>query len=390
MQKHNATLAPLIGRNTKNKKTTATFLIGLMFIIGGFLYQQDSSAEDLSSFSYAAISFTPDSQKLVFNRCQHQQLGTCHIHILDLKSNVLSYYQPPKDQQWYAAKFSPSGKQIVFVMAPLTPGYLPGEDKNKAYPDWGNAQIAIMDADGRNVRLLTNSKGYKMSPNFSWSGKKVVFVQGEMRKPGSKSLAAGLDAYEIDLESGNVRQLTDFRFFQMGRPSYLPGDERFVVTADTPGRIPGVNEKDIPALWEAQRKFDKEHNNSWVHIFNAGTGWQILEPKFDQLKGARSPLVDAQGNLYFNASNGRTLRRYRFLKDGELHDFLWLPNTGKFKFGGEILQDRFNEVAPDGSHLAVVTGSNNPRDYSGIFWLNFATDQWEEIHVPMEAHLINP
>jgi len=44
MQKRNATLAPLIGRNTK--KTTATFLIGLMLIIGVFLYQQDSSAED--------------------------------------------------------------------------------------------------------------------------------------------------------------------------------------------------------------------------------------------------------------------------------------------------------------------------------------------------------
>lgn len=388
MQKHNATLAPLIGRNTK--KTTATFLIGLMFIIGGFLYQQDSSAEDLSGFSYAAISFTPDSQKLVFNRCQYQQPGNCHIHVLDLKTKELSYYRPPSDQQWYAAKFSPSGKQVVFVLAPLTPGYLPGEDKNKNYPDWGNAQIALMDADGHNIRLLTNSKSYKMAPNFSWSGNKVLFVQGEMRKPGSKSVAAGLDAFEIDLESGNVRQLTDFKFFQMGRPSYLPGDERFVVTADTPGRIPGVNEKDIPALWEAQRKFDKEHNNSWVHIFNAQSNSQELQPLFSQFSWAMNPVVDAKGNLYFKASNGRTLRRYRFLKDGELHDFLWLPNTGKFKIGGEILQDRFNEVAPDGSHLAVVTGSNNPRDYSGIFLLDFATGEWEEIPVPAKAHLINP
>lgn len=389
MQKHNAKLAPLIGRNTK--KTTATFLIGLMFIIGGFLYQQDSSAEDLSGFSYAAISFTPDSQKLVFNRCQHQQPGNCNIHVLDLKTKALSYYQPPANQEWYAAKFSPSGKQVVFVLAPLSPGYLPGEDKNKAYPNWGNAQIALMDADGRNARLLTNSKGYKMAPNFSWSGKKVLFVQGEMRKPGSKSLAAGLDAYEIDLESGNVRQLTNFKCFEMGRPSYLPGDEQFVVDIYGLSKMPGVAENDILTLWKVRDAFEKKHNNSQFYIFNTGSGAQVLEPKFDQLKDARSPLVDAQGNLYFDASNGRTLRRYRFVEDEGLHDFLWLPNTGKFKYGGEVLQGRFKEVAPDGSHLAVVTGSSrNPRDYSGIFLLDFATGQWEEIHVPVEAHLINP
>lgn len=386
MQKHNATLAPLIGRNTK--KTTATFLIGLMFIIGGFLYQQDSSAEDLSGFSYAAISFTPDSQKLVFNRCQHQQPGNCNIHVLDLKTKALSYYQPPANQEWYAAKFSPSGKQVVFVLAPLTPGYLPGEDKNKVYPDFGNGQIAIMDADGRNVRLLTNSKGYKMAPNFSWSGKKVLFVQGEMRKPGSKSVAAGLDAYEIDLESGNIRQLTNFKFFQMGRPSYLPGDKQFVVDADGPSKMPGVAENDILTLWKVRDAFEKKNNNSQFYVFNAGTGWQVLEPKFDQLKDARSPLVDAQGSLYFYASNGRTLRHYRAVGGENLVDFSWLPSPNNFR--GISLQDRFREVAPDGSHLAVVTGSNNTRDYSGIFLLDFATDQWEEIHVPVEAHLINP
>lgn len=389
MQKNNATLAPLIGRNTK--KTTATFLIGLMFIIGGFLYQQDSSAEDLSGFSYAAISFTPDSQKLVFNRCQQQQPSHCNIHVFDLKTKELSSYQPPANQEWYAAKFSPSGKQIVFVAIPLTPGYLPGEDKKKVYPDFGNGQIAIMDADGRHARLLTNSKGYKMAPNFSWSGKKVLFVQGEMREPGSKSLAAGLDAYEIDLESSIARQLTNFKCFEMGRPSYLPGDEQFAVNIYGPSKMPGVAENDISTLWQVRDAFEKKHNNSQFYIFNAGAGAQVLEPQFEQLKGARSPLVDARGNLYFDADNGRSLRRYRFVKGEGLHDFLWLPNTGKFKYGGDVLQESFKEVAPDGSHLAVVTGSSrNPRDYSGIFLLDFATGQWEEIHVPVEAHLINP
>ena len=342
-----------------------TFFISLMLIFGG-MYQQDGSAEDLSGFSYAAISFTPDSQKLVFNRCQHQQPDNCNIHILDLKTKALSYYQPPANQEWYAAKFSPSGKQVVFVAAPLTPGYLPGEDKNKAYPDFGNAQIAIMDADGSNVRMLTNSKGYKMAPNFSWSGKKVLFVQGEMRKPGSKSLAAGFDAYEIDLESGNVRQLTNFKFFQMGRPSYLPGDERFVITADAPGRIPGVNEKDIPVLWEAQRKFDKEYNNSWVYIFNVSFGAQKLDRLFGQLVSAASPVVDAQGNLYFHAQPSSVDRFKLFRADVKGNLSSWeLPN----------MQPRYVEVSPDGRLWAVISKAASSGELNGIYVFDLTSNK---------------
>lgn len=360
----------------KVKKVSATFLIGLMFIIGGFMYQQDSSADDSSGFSYAAISFTPDSQKLVFNRCQQQQPGNCNIHVLDLKTKALSYYKPPANQEWYAAKFSPSGKQIVFVAAPLTPGYLPGEDKKKVYPDWGNAQIAIMDADGRHARLLTNSKGYKMAPNFSWSGKKVLFVQGEMRELGSKSLAAGFDAYEIDLESGGVRQLTNFKFFQMGRPSYLLGDEQFVVEASGPNNISGVN--DYPAYW---RNADKKYNNSWIYIFNASSGTQKLERLFGQLVSAASPVVDAQGGLYFHAQPSSVDRFKLFRADVKGNLSSWeLPN----------MQPRYVEVSPDGRLWAVISKAASPGELNGIHVFDLASNKWEEISALAEAQLINP
>ncbi len=366
------------------RKAIVVFIAGLMLMIGGCMFQQGSKASDSSEYTYAAISFTPDSQKLVFNRSNPGRSDHSRIHILDLKTKALSYYEPPANQVWYAAKFSPSGKQVVFVMAPRTPGSLPKEDKNQFYTDWGNAQIAIMDADGRNVRRLTNTSGYKMSPNFSWSGKKVIFTQGEMRAPGSKSIAAGLDAYEIDLESGHIRQLTDFRFFQLGRPSYLPGDEQFVVDANGPSKIPGVARGGNVEYW---RNSEKKYNDSQVYVFNAMAGSQKLEPLFGQLIHASAPVVDAQGNLYFYASNGRTLRHYQSMKDGVLRNYSDLPPPNQFR--GITLQPRYREVAPDGSRLAVVTGSRDPGDYRGIFLLDFATDRWEEIHVPVEAHLIN-
>jgi Tol biopolymer transport system component len=360
----------------ETKNTTYIFYISWMIVIGGFMYQQDCSADNSSGFSYAAISFTPDSQKLVFNRCQHQQPDNCNIHILDLKTKALSYYQPPANQEWYAAKFSPSGKHVVFVAAPLSPGYLQGEDKNKVYPDWGNAQIAIMDADGRNVRLLTNTKGYKMAPNFSWSGKKVLYVQGEMRKAGSKSVAAGFDAYEIDLESGNIRQLTDFKLFQMGRPSYLLGDEKFVVEASGPNNISGVD--DYPAYW---RNADKKYNNSWVYIFNANSGTQKLERLFGQLVSAASPAVDAQGSLYFHAQPSSVDRFKLFRVDVKGNLISWeLPN----------MQPRYVEVSPDGRRWAVISKAASPDELNGIHVFDLASNKWEEISASAEAHLINP
>ncbi|TAN49556.1 MAG: hypothetical protein EPN21_11625 [Methylococcaceae bacterium] len=350
----------------------------LLFIMGGCMSNTAMPVNDTSAFSYAAISFTPDSQKLVFNRCQESD--SCYIHILDLKTKALSYYRSPADQEWYAAKISPSGEQVVFVMAPMTSGYLPKEDKNRLYSDFGNAQIAIMDANGSNVRLLTHSKGYKMAPNFSWSGKKVIFAQGDMRKPGSKTIASHLDAYEIDLENGHIQRLTNFRFFQMGRPSYLPGDKQFVVDGDGPSKFPGIAENDISTI-DILRAFEKKHRNSQFYIFNVGTEAQALEPKFDQLKGAKSSMADAQGNLYFRAqpSSADRVKLYRSDTKGSL-DSWELPN----------MQLWFSEISPNGRLFAVISRAVYPGDLNSIHVFDLAGGKWEEISLPADANPIKP
>ena len=359
------------------RKTISIYLFGLMVAIGVGMYQQDSSANDSLGFSYAAISFTPDSQKLVFTRCKADDTD-CYIHIYDLKTKALSYYRPPKDQNWYAAKFSPSGKQVVFVLAPRVPDAESSAGDSRLYTDWSKSQIAIMDADGRNIRLLTKHSGLKLLPNFSWSGKKVIYVQGEMRKPGAKTMASKWDVFEINLETGVNNQLTGFKFYQIGRPSYLPGDDRFVVHALGPGKIPGVKDAvDSTYL----RGFEKNFNNSRVYVFDAKPGAQKLEPLFSQFLNASNPGVDSYGNLYFSAqpSSADRFRLFQSNTKSALHSW-YLPN----------MQPRYTEVSPDGRYWAVISPAAYPDDLNGIHLFEMASDKWETVSDTTVARLINP
>jgi hypothetical protein len=112
-----------------------------------------------------------------------------------------------------------------------------------------------------------------------------------------------------------------------------------------------------------------------------GTGTQVLEPKFDQLINATSPLVDAQGNIYFQAqpTSAARIRIFRSDTKGNLHSWDW-----------RSMQLRFSEVSPDGHLWAVISRAAYPGDLNGIHMLDLASGKWEEVVVPIAANLINP
>ncbi|WP_410968582.1 TolB family protein, partial [Salmonella sp. SAL4443] len=81
--------------------------------------------------------------------------------------------------------YSADGKQIVF-------------SSNRD----GHLQLYIMDADGGNVRKLTDAPGcYNGGPFFSPDGKRVIFRADRKKKDE-------LQVYVIDADGKNERQLT--------------------------------------------------------------------------------------------------------------------------------------------------------------------------------------
>ena len=84
-------------------------------------------------------------------------------------------------------------------------------------------QIGIMRADGSDWRLLTDTDSYKAHPSFSADGKKLIFLSARSKqRKGRKTMVQGLDAWEVEIDTGNLRQLTNISAYGMSPPQYMP------------------------------------------------------------------------------------------------------------------------------------------------------------------------
>lgn len=110
------------------------------------------------------------------------------------------------DRYLSAARWSPDGKQIVFHRF-AKPG------------DWQWLQAIVINSDGTNERLLTQTKGASdRDPVFSPDGKSVLFAR-LMRANNERNVCI------LDLESGNIKKITDFG---VAFPDWSPDGKQIV------------------------------------------------------------------------------------------------------------------------------------------------------------------
>lgn len=126
--------------------------------------------------------------------------------------------------------FSPDGKEIVFcstrsgfeIANPTT------EDKLRLErdPAW-YGEIYVMNADGSNVRRLTNAPGYDGGPFFSPSGERIVW-----RRFDESGMNA--DVFTMNRQGGDVQRVTDFKCMSWA-PFYHPSEKYLIFTANKLG-----------------------------------------------------------------------------------------------------------------------------------------------------------
>ena len=126
--------------------------------------------------------------------------------------------------------FSPDGKQIVFCslrsafpLEKLTPEQRAHYDKDPAY--WGD--IYLMNADGSNVRRLTEAPGYDGGPFFSPDGKRIVW-----RHFAESGMIA--DVWTMATDGSDKRRITDFKSMSWA-PYYHPSGKYFIFTSNKLG-----------------------------------------------------------------------------------------------------------------------------------------------------------
>ena len=89
----------------------------------------------------------------------------------------------------------------------------------------GNEDIYVMDADGGNVRRLTNHTSQDASPSWSPDGRSIAFFS--LRDDNPETAEINPEIYVMDADGGNVRRLTNHIAWDFA-PSWSP-DSRFVV-----------------------------------------------------------------------------------------------------------------------------------------------------------------
>ncbi|HEY2867074.1 MAG TPA: winged helix-turn-helix domain-containing protein [Pyrinomonadaceae bacterium] len=126
------------------------------------------------------------------------------------------------------AAWSPDGSQIVF-------------DNRTA----DNSQIFTVNADGGDLRQLTDGQQPDYSPEFSRDGRQIYFTRDFYGKP---------KIYVMDSDGGNARQLTNKSGYELG-PAISPDGKTLLFSADRlDGRKMGL---DIYAIELSQP--DVEH-----------------------------------------------------------------------------------------------------------------------------------
>lgn len=126
--------------------------------------------------------------------------------------------------------FSPDGKQIVFCslrsafpLEKLTPEQRARFEKDPAY--WGD--IYLMNADGSDVRRLTEAPGYDGGPFFSPDGKRIVW-----RHFAESGMVA--DVWTMNTDGSDKRRITDFKSMSWA-PYYHPTGKYFIFTTNKLG-----------------------------------------------------------------------------------------------------------------------------------------------------------
>jgi len=318
------------------KFVCSVLIVFLLLGNGGFMQGDSEAASDECIHVVNAIQFSNDSDKLLFRyRCGGPnpdfwavyEFSSGRAYDLDV------LHKATKNAINDSPSYSRDGKLITFVA---------GEDSHR--------NIFVMNADGSNVRQLTHDYNenpkevgsnvvtmrLNASPSFSPDGKRIIFKRSGVKrqKPeqfGDPMLPSRWDIYEIEVETGKERRLTNYEFYLISQPFYLPDGKRFIFSSNLSINASqtesGVEEKARHKYWDKNKEntifIMDGQNNALIPVLKKGR--HSDEPRFvrEGVIVFRSDVTDVDGvartgTIYYDLfayKNGRITRllnaRYR-------------------------------------------------------------------------------
>jgi Tol biopolymer transport system component len=184
--------------------------------------------------------FSPDGKQIIF-QAEEKDTGNpfYQIFTLDLDSGKFHRVSPGIGKTT-CSFFRPDGKKIIFASSHEDPDakkkqaeeYVRRKEdeksgKRRRYAWDFDSYMAIYEAnpDGTGMKKLTGAKGYNAEGSYSADGKQIVFCSN---RDGEENL----ELYIMDADGKNVRKLTNAPKCYNGGPFFSPDGKRVIFRSD--------------------------------------------------------------------------------------------------------------------------------------------------------------
>jgi len=286
----------------------------------------------------AEAYFSWDGERLIY---QHRPTTeTCdQIYTLDIESGERTLVSTGEGRTT-CAYFYPSGEDIVYSSTHHHDASCPaGPDMSQGYvwPVYDTYDVFIADADGGDLRQLTDVDGYDAEATVSPTGDRMVFT----------SVRDGdLELYSMNLDGSDVTRLTD-RLGYDGGAFFSPDGSQIIWRASYPETE--EERADYTRLLD-QGLIRPGELDIWVMDADGSNKRQVTD-----LPGANfAPYWHPSGERIIFSSNheeptGREFELYLVNLDG----------TGLERITHSEGFDGFPVFSPDGRHLVFGSNRNN-------------------------------